>query len=159
MIGTDSVTNLLNNAQPSRSAIPNNQLDKDAFLKLLTAQLRNQDPLNPTDQESFIQQVATFSNLEQQITTNENMARLLEFQAVSQAASLIGKEVTGLSNGEIVSGTVREVIFVSGIPVMMLEDGSELPHGGLISIGPRPTPPAAPGETPPPADSPEEPPA
>lgn len=52
----------------------------DTFLNLLTAQIRNQDPLAPIDSTQFVDQLATFSNLELQATTNqilEGIANLL----------------------------------------------------------------------------------
>lgn len=158
MLFADAITSQINATTPQRGSTPNNQLDKDAFLRLLTAQLQNQDPLNPTDQENFIQQVATFSNLEQQITMNQQMSRLLQFQLIGQAASLIGQEVSGFFNGQVVEGTVREIIFVGGEPVLTLTNGQEMPHTALISIGarksPAPDPVAPPAADPPAAEGP-----
>ncbi|SFH50234.1 flagellar basal-body rod modification protein FlgD [Tindallia magadiensis] len=51
----------------------NDNLDKDAFLKLLTTQLSNQDPLNPMEDREFIAQMAQFSSLEQMQNMNESM--------------------------------------------------------------------------------------
>lgn len=50
-----------------------NDLDKDAFLRLLTTQLSNQDPLNPIEDKEFIAQLAQFSSLEQMTAMNKNL--------------------------------------------------------------------------------------
>ena len=52
-----------------------NTLGKDAFLKMLIAQLRHQDPLNPMDGTAFVAQLAQFSSLEQLTNLNETMGR------------------------------------------------------------------------------------
>lgn len=62
----------------------NNDLDKDAFLKLLTTELSNQDPLDPMDDREFIAQLAQFSSLEQ--ATNIN--KTLETQSVHMIEAL-----------------------------------------------------------------------
>lgn len=73
----------------------------DTFLKLLTTQLQNQDPLNPTDTNQFTQQLVEFSQVEQQINTNDNLKTLIN-QGASQtgayAVSYLGKSVT-VTNG------------------------------------------------------------
>lgn len=56
----------------------NNDLDKDAFLRLLTTQLANQDPLNPIEDREFIAQLAQFSSLEQMQNLNKNVEKLTE---------------------------------------------------------------------------------
>jgi len=49
------------------------------FLRLLTAQIQNQDPLEPLDANQFIEQLATINSLEQQIQTNEKLDSILAF--------------------------------------------------------------------------------
>lgn len=80
----------------------------DTFLSLLTAQLANQDPLNPVDSAAFTQQLVQYSQVEQQISTNDKLATLLtQGQASGSAAavSFIGKsaiftsDVARLSSG------------------------------------------------------------
>lgn len=55
-----------------------NDLDKDAFLRLLTTQLSHQDPLNPMEDREFIAQLAQFSALEQMQNLNENVQDMAE---------------------------------------------------------------------------------
>lgn len=64
----------------------NSSLDKDAFLQLLVAQMKYQDPLEPTSNTEYIAQFATFSELEQM----QNMSATLE---LSRASSLVGQTV------------------------------------------------------------------
>lgn len=54
----------------------NNDLDKDAFLKLLVTQLANQNPLNPVEDKEFIAQLAQFSSLEQIQSLNNNITEV-----------------------------------------------------------------------------------
>ncbi len=71
-------------------------LGKNEFLKLLTAQLANQDPTAPTDNQAFIAQLAQFSSVEQAQTTNTNLESLLIAQSTANqqsAANFIGKDV------------------------------------------------------------------
>lgn len=87
-------------------------LDKDAFLQLLVAQMKYQDPLEPTSNTEYIAQFATFSELEQM----QNMSATLE---LSRASSLVGQtvlmRVTDSSGREkIVQGNVDYVIYESG---------------------------------------------
>lgn len=70
--------------------------DFETFLTLLTAQMRNQDPLKPMDSTEFVAQLATFSAVEQQVKTNDQLATLIDLYTASPAAGLaewIGKEV------------------------------------------------------------------
>lgn len=69
--------------------------DFDTFLRMLTVQMQNQDPLNPIDSADYAVQLATFSGVEQQVKTNQLLAELQgRFQQMGMAemASWIGKE-------------------------------------------------------------------
>ncbi len=70
--------------------------DFDTFLKMMTTQLRNQDPLDPMDASDFAVQLATFSAVEQQVRTNDLLSEMLArlgISGLSDMASWIGKEV------------------------------------------------------------------
>lgn len=62
----------------------------DTFLTLLTTQLRYQDPLEPMDSAEFTNQLVQFSQVEQSISTNSNLEKLLGFQGTNQAVAAIG---------------------------------------------------------------------
>jgi flagellar basal-body rod modification protein FlgD len=69
--------------------------DFDTFLRMLTVQMQNQDPLNPIDSADYAVQLATFSGVEQQVRTNQLLADLQgRFQqlGLAEMASWIGKE-------------------------------------------------------------------
>ncbi len=73
-----------------------NQLGKDAFLKLLSNQLQNQDPFNPTDQKKFAADLAQFSQLEQLANLNSKFEKSnthAPHQMKFMGASFLGKEV------------------------------------------------------------------
>jgi flagellar basal-body rod modification protein FlgD len=79
-------------------------LGQEAFLKLLVAQLQNQDPLNPQENYEFVAQLAQFSSLEQSIGINDRLDALaLQNQGLqnSQIVGLVGKEAT--VKGDIVT--------------------------------------------------------
>lgn len=70
--------------------------DFETFLTMLTAQITNQDPLNPVDSTDFATQLATFSSVEQQVLTNDllkNMTNLLNGSTLQQMGEWLGKEV------------------------------------------------------------------
>jgi flagellar basal-body rod modification protein FlgD len=69
----------------------------ETFLSLLTAQLRNQDPLSPVDANQFTAQLTQMAGVEQQLLTNELLKSMLAGQTTSglnEAALYMGKEAT-----------------------------------------------------------------
>ncbi|WP_436411269.1 flagellar hook assembly protein FlgD [Treponema socranskii] len=72
----------------------NHSLGKDDFLKLLIAQLSNQDPTSPIENTEFIAQMAQFSSLEQMTNMSAEFAKLAGVFRVSEASSMLGKTVT-----------------------------------------------------------------
>ncbi|MGF1445902.1 MAG: flagellar hook assembly protein FlgD [Pikeienuella sp.] len=88
--------------------------DFSSFLSLLTAQLRNQDPLQPLDSTEFVAQLASFSTVEQLIGTNrrlDGLAAQAESVTVASYAEWIGREAS-LSDGSFIgTGTPRSFAF------------------------------------------------
>ena len=83
-------------------------LDRDAFLKLLVEQLKNQDPLKPQDDSAFVAQLAQFSSLEQSMGINDKLDMLAAQNAGlanAQAVGLVGSEATVRGNLVTTDGT------------------------------------------------------
>ena len=80
----------------------NGEMGKTDFLKLLSAQLRFQDPLNPTSDADFAAQLAQFSSLEQMQNMNESLSAMASYQSYN----LIGKYVIAVAN---VNGVLTEI--------------------------------------------------
>ena len=90
-----SIANTNLNTSNATSAVTNatnDSLGKDAFLKLLIAELSNQDPLNPMEDREFISQMATFSSLEQMQNMNKTLESMSEANKFS-AVQYIGKAI------------------------------------------------------------------
>lgn len=71
----------------------NSQIGRDQFMQLLVTQLRNQDPLEPVNQQDFLGQLAQFSSLEGIEQLNLNFSQSLKFQQLSQGGALVGSRV------------------------------------------------------------------
>lgn len=82
-----TVNNIQANAATSSKSLSDNF---DTFITLLTAQLQNQDPLEPVDSTEFTNQLVQFSSVEQQIQTNKSLADLITLTSNSAAAGLSG---------------------------------------------------------------------
>jgi len=85
------------------------------YMKLLVTQLKNQNPLEPMDNDQMASQLAQFSQLQQLESMNSNFANVLSTTERNYANSLIGKEISFASENEsgtrdIASGIVEEVI-------------------------------------------------
>lgn len=104
---------------------PGGKLGKDEFLKLLVAQLRNQDPANPSRPEEFAAQLAQFSSLEQLIQVNANLSA----QARSNAAMAVA-----LSNSAAV-GVLGKTVLAAGDMVEITAEGAQTVTVGVAGTG------------------------
>jgi flagellar basal-body rod modification protein FlgD len=117
------------------SGADNSELGKDAFLKLLVAQLKYQDPLAPTDSSALMQQSATYSMVENM----QNMQAAIESSSMNStsasATALLGKNVTALANdGKTnITGVVSGVRFTSDGPVLKIGN-VEVPLGRVKEV-------------------------
>jgi flagellar basal-body rod modification protein FlgD len=107
-------------------------LDYNSFLKLLIAQLQNQDPSQPMDSTAFVAQLASFSQVEQSINANSKLDSLLTASGLSIADSVIGRTVTA-GDGSA-SGIVASVKLTSTGPIATLTDGTTVALGSGIQV-------------------------
>ena len=127
-----TTTPLQNNTQTSQTSAKTASLDYTAFLRLLIAQMQNQDPTNPTDPAQWMGQIASFSNVEQSIQANAKLDALMTSTALSQVDGLIGHTIT--SGDGSISGKIASVRIISGGSVAILENGKELPLGAGVKV-------------------------
>ncbi len=129
-------------ASQTKEVKANDDLGKDAFLQLLVTQLKNQDPLDPQDNSSYIAELAQFSSLEQMTNVVKNLEDLGKVVnnidtsvLVGQLSSMIGKQVDWVntineadaegnptSRQENMTGIVTGVTIVEGNPSIVVED-------------------------------------
>ncbi|PHP65708.1 flagellar basal body rod modification protein [Zhengella mangrovi] len=110
---------------PASQASTSNMLNYDTFLQILVTEMQNQDPTEPMDASQYVSQLASFSNVEQNIQTNNKLDILLAASVVSQAGSVIGHTITSADGN--VTGVVSEVRIGSSGLIAILEDGTEVP--------------------------------
>ncbi|MBI2885992.1 MAG: flagellar hook assembly protein FlgD [Chloroflexi bacterium] len=106
---------------PSAARLPGAQesrerqgLGKQEFLQLLVAQLKNQDPMQPMQDREFIVQLAQFNILEQLQAMNQALQQMGQWSAMSQASSLLGKQVEATTESGQVAGQVTGVSMSKG---------------------------------------------
>ena len=86
------------------------QMGKDVFLKLLVAQMRYQDPSNPTSSSEFMAQTATFTQVEKLEEIASQNAELVTLQRSLSAGALVGHDVSYTdTDGSTKTGTVSSV--------------------------------------------------
>ena len=118
--------------QKASSAEKTSTVSYDNFLKLLLTQTKNQDPTDPMKSTEYMAQLATFSQVEQAVKSNEKLDALLSSSALSQADSVIGRTVTSADG--TVSGQVTSVRITSQGPLATLANGRELLLGQGIVV-------------------------
>lgn len=108
-------------ATVSAAAKSASTIDYTAFLRLLVAQLQNQDPTQPMDSTAYMSQLASFSQVEQSVASNAKLDSLLAATSLQTAERAVGRTVTSADG--TVSGEVSSVRVTSGDPVATLTDG------------------------------------
>ncbi|MFC7320449.1 flagellar hook assembly protein FlgD [Halobacillus campisalis] len=120
----------------TRKSTGSSDLGKDDFLKILMAQLQNQNPLDPMEDKEFVSQMAQFSSLEQMTNMSQMMEKFTNNQSlmpVIQYSGLIGKEVTypeyDQETGAVSqynAGKVQSVSQADGEAFLTMDNGAEV---------------------------------
>lgn len=143
---TDSMY-LINKQRDQRKTGPDT-MGKDAFMKILIAQMANQDPTNPMKDTEFVAQMAQFSALEQTMNLAKAFEKFADSQNQSQLIqynSFVGKEIKwhevsdqkGDDDQPIINegtGTIQSIKYINGSVVFTLADGKELSPGNISEV-------------------------
>lgn len=131
----DSLSIDKKNSDAAASAKEKTELDKDAFLKLMIAQLKNQNPLEPTTNADFVAQLAQFSSVEGIQQLNSTVGQIASGNQSSQAlqaSSLVGRTVkvaassTQLDSSGGIAGTIDVPVSTAGIELSVFNASGEL---------------------------------
>ena len=116
-----------------KTGVGSSTLDYNSFLTLLIAQMKNQDPMEPMASSDYVAQLATFSQVEKTVQTNERLASLLNTGNLQLAESLIGRAVVDTESQ--IGGTVVAAKVVDNGVMVLLDSGSEFMVGPGLIIG------------------------
>lgn len=111
------------------------ELGQEEFMRLLVAQLNNQDPTKPMDNAEFLTQIAQFSTvdgIQNMETSLSNMGESMVSTRAIQASSLVGRDVISASNqaafvpGEEIQGVVAMPVAASGVQIQVSDSSGQL---------------------------------
>ena len=129
--------------QPAQTGNGLGQLDSNAFLQLLVAQMRYQNPLAPTDATAMLEQTAQFTTVETLQAISETNQALLGFQQTTMALGVVGKNVNAIGlDGTPVEGVAESVRFTIDGPFIELDNGTEIPMANIVEVSTVPEEPA-----------------
>ncbi|AYO81860.1 flagellar hook assembly protein FlgD [Methylobacterium brachiatum] len=115
-----------------KQAEKSSTLNYDNFLRLLLAQMKNQDPTAPMKSTEYMGQLASFSQVEQSVNANNKLDSLLKSSSMTQAQGLVGRTIT--SADDKVSGKVTSVQVTDTGVVAHLDTGTDIPYGPGLKI-------------------------
>ncbi|MBN9070473.1 MAG: flagellar hook assembly protein FlgD [Rhizobiales bacterium] len=112
------------NPSSASAATSKTSVDYDSFLKLLIAQMKNQDPTSPMESTEYVAQIASFSQVEQSVQMNKKLDEMMQQSSLSQAAGLIGRTVTS-ADGKT-AGIVKQVMMDANGLTAVTEAGDKI---------------------------------
>jgi flagellar basal-body rod modification protein FlgD len=120
---TTPISEVIGQQKKASTAAAGNGLGQDAFLKLMIAQLKYQDPMNPSDGAEFLAQTAQFTQVEKLNELVTAQQSLVSAQLMLSASSLVGRSVTYTgADGVAVTGVVQSAKFGGSNPTVKVGD-------------------------------------
>ena len=121
-------------------------LSQDDFYKIMIAEMTHQDPLSPSDQKAFLDQLSSLQNLEVTDKLNKGIESLIFQQSLGSASSMIGKQVIAVGengapldideSGQALPLRVDKVQIEGGKLKLVLENGERVPLENVREIQP-----------------------
>jgi flagellar basal-body rod modification protein FlgD len=131
-MNVDMTTKIPAGANQTSQTTSKTAVDYQSFLKLLIAEMKNQDPTKPMDSTQYVAQLATFSQVEQSVKTNTKLDQIMQSSALAQADAVIGRSITS-ADGKT-TGVVSSVRLASSGLIAVLQDGTEVAVGPGVSV-------------------------
>ena len=124
---------------PPAQTAPKQQFDKEMFLSLLVAQLRNQDPSSPMDTTEMMSQSSQLASMEQLTELTDTGRESFALQMRVAAAGLVGQEVSFTdAEGVVRTGTVSGVDFAASVPAVTVGEWT-VPLDAVSAVRATPT--------------------
>ena len=134
MTNVDMTTTIPAGANQQATTQSKTAVDYNSFLKLLVAEMKNQDPTKPMDATQYVAQLATFSQVEQSVQTNSKLSQIMQSSALAQADAIIGRTI--ISADGSAKGVVAEVRLAANGLIAVLQDGTQVAVGPGVTVKP-----------------------
>lgn len=126
--GTD-IGGLVSGAASKRA-----MMSREDFLQILIAEISQQNPLDPLDNEQFLSQMVNMQNLETMSSLSDGIGSFEKFLHLGAASGLIGKTIVGVGeDGSELTGLVEKVTLDNG-DVNLVIDGGEVPISAVREV-------------------------
>ncbi|SDI82179.1 flagellar basal-body rod modification protein FlgD [Frankineae bacterium MT45] len=120
-VGTTATATVPSTTSSNVSTVDNTSLSPDAFLQLLVAQLKYQDPSKPVDTSTFMNETATLSQVQTMQTLSTNSQSTLNAQQVQAATSMVGHTISYTdSSGNLATGVVSAATISGTTPSLQV---------------------------------------
>lgn len=123
--GTSNLHTVTPQPAPKNKTDALSAVNVDDFLKLMIAELQNQDPTNPLDNSQLLNQLGQLTSIESTTKLNSTLTSLSEGQGLANASALIGKKINAMDdNNQEVSGVVSKASITDGAIKLTVGDSA-----------------------------------